>query len=30
MDPKALWHKTVDSIYLAEDWYELMNMLMDL
>jgi len=29
MDPKAVWHKTMDSIYLAADWYGLMNMVMD-
>jgi hypothetical protein len=30
MDHKVVWRKTVDSIYLAEDWYDLMNMVMDL
>jgi len=30
MDPKAVWYKTVNSIYFAEDWYGLMKMVMDL
>ena len=29
MDPKAAWCKTVDLIYLPEDWCDLTNMAMD-
>lgn len=30
MDPKRVWCKTVESVYQAEDWYDFMNMGMDL